>query len=309
MLYNINPYEIKVNAEKPLDGWSGYNSGEYIPRDAWIVVPSGSINLYRNDKEWGRWGDKILPDNYALDTPVLFESDGLFFSKIGDSDNLVAIVRPPKQYMEQPYGYGVGGTFEVPSKVTFQGKEYTVHAIGGFMDSEYEEIILPPTVKVIDRLAFIHSKLRRINTEHITEIRQQAFHGSDLEEIKIPQNTLLSLDATFYDCQNLSKVDLPINMELIMDGNIDALQSKLFGNCTNLDTLICRSPAPFGIDGFWLASYDKVFEIENYIGEIYEHISPTVWVPKGQWMLTVRRGASILTISASWKRSRCLLWK
>ena len=109
----------------------------------------------------------------------------------------------------------IAGDLELPSKVVYNGLEYTVTIVdgGGFRScAEITSVVIPNTVQEIRGSAFKWcSKLTSVTIpEHITKIPNQCFNQCyNLESLTIPSGvTLIEYDA-FKACGKLSPLTVP----------------------------------------------------------------------------------------------------
>ena len=95
-----------------------------------------------------------------------------------------------------------------------------------------KEIIIPGTVKVIQKNAFSYNtEIEKVTMQYgVESIGDSAFEKcSSLKEVIIPDSVIEIGDMAFRNCANLEKVQL--------SNNISSIQSQTFGSCTNLTTI------------------------------------------------------------------------
>ena len=112
-------------------------------------------------------------------------------------------------------GYtGRSGTVKIPEKI--KGKYVTSIGEYAFSDERHvKEVILPNSVSVIEKGAFSHSNLEKIEfTESITYIGDFAFNYSKIEEFEFGDE-LLYIGKSSFESTKLKEVTLPSSLEEI----------------------------------------------------------------------------------------------
>ena len=133
------------------------------------------------------------------------------------------------------YGYkGKTTTLTVASKVTIQGKSYSVTFVnvGAFSGTKVKKVTLPDTITLIGYSAFQDCKaLTSVHLpKKLTELGHTAFSGcTSLTGIEIPSGVTSLYTSSFEGCTNLKKVTLSKNMKHIGD--------YVFSDCKNLTTI------------------------------------------------------------------------
>ena len=95
-----------------------------------------------------------------------------------------------------------------------------------------KEIIIPGTVKVIQKNAFSYNaEIEKVTMQYgVESIGEAAFNScSSLKEVIIPDSVLYVENSAFRNCTNLTTVQL--------SDNIISLQNNVFNDCTNLTTI------------------------------------------------------------------------
>ncbi len=113
--------------------------------------------------------------------------------------------------------------FVLPPNLEFLGYQafYQCRSLAG-------EVILPPTMQVIDGAAFYRTQITKINIpDKVEYLGDFAFYGTNLKEIDLPDDCWLDTrGAQFYANYELERVHLPENCRQIPD--------DIFLYCTNL---------------------------------------------------------------------------
>lgn len=131
-----------------------------------------------------------------------FEVDGNYYSFVDDG---VEVSKGTFVYI---------GDVVIPEAVSYEGKTYTVVAVGeqAFSGSKYlTSVTLPETVKRIKAQAFQYDyELKDVNfSSSLTTIGEQAFGQTSISKAILPEG-LKEIDAgAFYGCQSLAELSLP----------------------------------------------------------------------------------------------------
>lgn len=124
------------------------------------------------------------------------------------------------------------GSFKLPS--SYNG--ITISKIGesAFEDCNFiTEIILPETIKTIDKRAFYNCEnLVNINLENVTSIGESAFANCiNLKEVSFDRLDIINA-RTFENCANLQIVNAP---------KVSLINQYAFQNCNNIETIVLTS--------------------------------------------------------------------
>ena len=120
------------------------------------------------------------------------------------------------------------GTVTVPDIVEVIGE-------GSFANSGLKTIIIPGTVKRIEKNAFAHNETLEnvIMQEGIEEIGNNAFYNcKNLKNVELPESLMLIETEAFGSCTNLSKIKIP--------SKIKTISSFTFSGCTNLNEVVLQ---------------------------------------------------------------------
>ena len=183
-----------------------------------------------------------------------FESDGLYYNILSEKDRTVEVTHRNSQHNR---GY-VSGNIEIPRKVLYDKKTYTVTSIGEYAfkscsgltsvtipnsvtDIGYQafsgcygltSVTIPNSVTSIGSKAFEYcSKLTSVTIPNsVTSIESGAFSGcSALTSVTIP-NSVTSIGwQAFEDCSALSSVTIP--------NSVTSIGSDAFENCYGLTSV------------------------------------------------------------------------
>ncbi len=126
------------------------------------------------------------------------------------------------------------GSVTIPSKVTHDGVQYTVTAIGDHAFRNCPNltgVTIPTTVKTIGYASFyLCPGLTSISIPNsVTSIESFAFRSSGLTEVTIPNSVTLLNSQAFQGCTSLRHATLPEGLTVITAG--------LFYQCTSLESI------------------------------------------------------------------------
>ena len=141
-----------------------------------------------------------------------FYSDGLYYNILSEEDHTVEVTAPYKADY-------VSGDIEIPRKVIYNSKTYTVTSIG-------------------DEAFFECSSLASVTIPNsVTSIGDDAFYGcSSLASVTIPNSVTYIGYEAFSECSSLASVTIPNSVTYIGD---DA-----FYYCNDLKTIYMQCAAP-----------------------------------------------------------------
>lgn len=106
-------------------------------------------------------------------------------------------------------------------------------------------------------IKYIGNDIDVIIPDNVTKIKEEAFKGTPIQSIVIPQSVLEIGNAAFAECKNLKTVYLNAITRLLIENNT-TIDKKIFYNC-NSDLEII---AP--IDGYYDNSNDGILYSDNY---------------------------------------------
>ena len=127
------------------------------------------------------------------------------------------------------------GSVTIPSKVTHEGVQYTVTAIGDHAFRNCPNltgVTIPTTVKTIGYASFyLCPGLTSISIPNsVISIDTFAFRGCGLTEVTVPNSVTLLNSQAFQDCKSLKHATLSQGITMITAG--------LFYNCTALESIV-----------------------------------------------------------------------
>jgi len=131
------------------------------------------------------------------------EIDGIMYSINVKTGLTEVVANPSHQYK---------GDIVIPESITYEGKEYTVTAIGqgAFSQRDITSITFPNSITSIGNSAFVYCK--RLNS------------------IVLPEKLTVIGDMCFASCESLRRVVIPEGLTLI--------DNSAFNSCYSLDSLI-----------------------------------------------------------------------
>lgn len=227
-------------------GWDGLNDGYYE-----LDAMNGGSFKPTDDHQMlhGVYPDLSQEPQYNCD----FVLDGICYRFT--SDNTVGVCPKPTI----PYT----GNITIPDSVRFSGKDYAVTSIedGAFSScASLNSITLPSTIVTIGNQAFQGTALHDIVIPNsVTSIGSAAFsHCAKLRNITQSQSITTISESTFYNCTALRSLTVPSNVAHI--GN------NAFQNCTNLQNII--------LEPLSLSIGEKAFYNDPIIGIICHAETP-----------------------------------
>ncbi len=161
-----------------------------------------------------------------------FKADGVCYKIISESNRTIEVTYLHDDYMNGDYGYGV---VDIPSKLIYQGKTYTVVAIGAnaFQYSRgLTAVTIPPSVTEIKSSAFNTCRnLKKVTIPNsVIEIGSSAFETcTSLSEATLSENLKTIYDYAFHNCWSISNISIPSSVERIGYG--------AFMDCSNLSMI------------------------------------------------------------------------
>ena len=200
-----------------------------------------------------------------------FVVDGLYYDILTpDGDNPTCSVSDPDK--EHRYS----GDIVIPEQVEYDGKTYTVTAIGTCAFDSNENITsvtIPNTVTKIGIQAFSSSSLTEIEIpSSVVLIDEKAFYNSSIESITIPNSvTTIGLGA-ISSCGNLKKAVIgnslktistsmflycPQLEEVTIGGAVETIELGAFQLCSNLKKINMLNPVPPTVGSYALYGVSK----------------------------------------------------
>ena len=191
----------------PTIQYSTFSTSTYD--NATLHVPGNSATVYSTANYWKKFAN-IQAHDYD------FAVNGIYYNIIGG--NAVEVTYKDKNYNYNSYS----GSVTIPGSVSYNGKTYTVTAIGYIafnMCSSLTGLTIPNTVTSIGESAFIgcdHLTAITIPSS-VTTISKNGFASSGLKEVLIPA-TVTSLGwGAFNMCDSLKSVAIEAGATYISD--------------------------------------------------------------------------------------------
>ena len=126
--------------------------------------------------------------------------------------------------------------YTIPSKVSYNGNEYTVTAIGDFsfasdypsFTSSVGEYILPETIKRIGKGAFFgYPNMKKLDLKNVEYIGESAFEQCKIDNLEIPSSVKEISKRAFYDNKTLKT--------LVFNEGLEHIGESAFENCSALE--------------------------------------------------------------------------
>ncbi len=159
-----------------------------------------------------------------------FQSDGIYYDILSEEDRTVEVTYK-STYINQQKNY-VSGDIEIPRKVMYQSKTYTVTSIGesAFLGCPgLTSVSIPNSVTSIGESAFHGcSGLTSVSIPNsVTSIGKDAFtFCSSLTSVTIPNSVTSIGDYAFYRCSGLTSVTIP--------NSVTSIGKNAFHGCSGL---------------------------------------------------------------------------
>ena len=190
-----------------------------------------------------------------------FESDGLYYNILSEKDRTVEVTH---RYSQHNRGY-VSGNIEIPRKVLYDKKTYTVTSIGEYAFqscSGLTSVTIPNSVTSIGSGAFQScSGLTSVTIPNsVTSIGSIAFcECYRLTSVTIPNSVTSIRKYAFEDCSGLTSVTIPNSVTSIGYGafcecnrltsvtignSVTSIGSDAFQGCSSLGTIYVQSQVP-----------------------------------------------------------------
>jgi len=176
----------------------------------------------------------------------------------------------------------------IPTKVTIDGQEYTVTAIGDdafIKNTSIKFLTLPETITRIGNRAFQEcTKLKSVNLpDAITEIGEAAFSESGLETVVFPPLVEEIKDYTFYKCKITGVLVIPETVKKIgkyafagynkissvtFPSSVTEIQEGAFSECEYLNSVNLNVVEEIGNKAFYMCQYIENLEIPSSVRSI-----------------------------------------
>lgn len=138
-----------------------------------------------------------------------FEVGGLYYDILSAEEKTVSVARPPKSNYQ--------GSYTVPARVTYQGKEYVVQSIGetAFYLGTNLKVTIEPGIREIGKRAFAMCDQTELTVPStVTTICSGAFGGNfNLTTLTLEEGIKEIGDIAFADCTSLRSILLPASLE------------------------------------------------------------------------------------------------
>ncbi len=202
----------KVKLDVDFGGGTGYfcispeNDSEITQNGNWLGLPTG-VKVYRSDCFAGLFGNlkKLetvkLPDYITEIGPYAF-AHCTALKKVETGDKVIKIGEAA--FLDT----GLLKSFSLPSSVKIIDYK-------AFKRSGIESLSLPASVESIRTAAFSGSKIREINIDNVRELGEDAFSGTNLEEVTLADGIVRIEDRLFERCVNLKSVAIPASVRSV----------------------------------------------------------------------------------------------
>lgn len=178
--------------------------------------------------------------------------------------------------------YEYGGIIELPSKVTYGGKAYTVGGItdyGCFRMRDLQKVYIPTPVTTIGSCAFEKSRnMQRIEfatDSKLSTMRDRAFYNcSALNWVTLP-NGLFTIDkSTFRYCYSLANITLPsklsmideygfANCRVLKNITLPSTTASIQNYCFAYDSVLVNITIPYSMIGIGAHCFHNNIKLES----------------------------------------------
>lgn len=194
---------------------------------------------------------------YAYDACI----DGIYYNFI-DKAKIATVTNNGDEWSGS-----YSGDVVIPSKVAYNGVEYTVTSIGEYTFRRCNSAIsvtIPNTVTTIETYAFraCHGLSSIIIPNSVTSIGSGAFENcGKLASVTIPNSVTTICEYAFRDCPSLTSITIP--------SSVTSIEGYAFYNCTNLASVIIpNSVTNIGSFAFYLCQSLANISIPNSVQTI-----------------------------------------
>ncbi|MBO4642219.1 MAG: leucine-rich repeat protein, partial [Bacteroidaceae bacterium] len=160
------------------------------------------------------------------------EIEGIYYNLVEETKTAEVTYGKVNWYMMENNSYS--GSVNIPSSITYEGKEYVVTSIGkqAFCYCDITSVTIPSSVTSIAQNVFCEcTNLTSVKIPNsVTSIGNGAFQGCrSLTSVEIPNSVTSIGNSTFWDCLALSSVTI---------GNgVKGIPEAMFHNCHSLTSV------------------------------------------------------------------------
>lgn len=228
-----------------------------------LHIPFGFENDYKNATGWKKFG-KIQQQLIEVHNGDIFKYNGMTYrvTSVGTENTVTATYckfdgKPSRDLISTANKAGYTGNITIPTKVSYQEKDFTVTALNDsafYGASELQKVDIKASVNAVGAYVFYDCKAlgEVILPASLTEIGQYAFSYSGITSLDIPEGVTALGDRAFFQTPSLSKVSLPSTLTKVgnncfayataleaisLGDNITTLGTTLFQNCQKLKSV------------------------------------------------------------------------
>ena len=195
------------------------NTFSEIPSNITIYVPAAAVNDYKTAKHWKEFNIVAMENSSS----PLAVGDNITIDYINYSlEYKVTSINPAECEVSHIGNMNTPAPLIIPSTVMINGNSVAVTSIADLRYLIMTELYIPRSIKSINSIMY-NNKLTKVVFEE----------GSQLS----------SIDYSFWDCPNLTSLELP--------KGLTSIESWSIGFCPKLTTLICHAEtAPYANSSF-----------------------------------------------------------
>lgn len=168
--------------------------------------------------------------------PLVLPSSLMSYERLGYSGTTGTIVIPPKTTLVPDLAFENSGCSRVQFHegiIEIQGASFRRASIGG-------ELVLPSGLKYIGSQAFMGTKISKVIFPESLKIMDDEGVFSDCKyltgTLELPKNVARIPVACFNQCNNITGLIIPENVELI--------EKKAFYGCSSISSIVCKGEVP-----------------------------------------------------------------
>lgn len=251
-LRTMNETPIELNTIKDPAFDIIYEDPKNYEYDAVLYVPAGSLDKYKEDKQWGKFNYIIeLGENDVMPSVKKVEIENVYYL-LNEGNNVSKV-------MKYDEGFDYAGDLVVKDNIEYEGVNYTTRKVSTEAFSNCDNLtslVLPNSIKTIGDYAFsrCHSLTSVVLPSEITRIGFFTFgECSSLAEINIPETVTELGSYVFNSCSSIKSIKFPSNLkkidynafegcsaltEVVIPETVSYIGDGAFSGCSSLSNVV-----------------------------------------------------------------------